>query len=84
MTRRQSYQCSYLIASALVFATCVCALCTAGATTCDDLSKIALPQTAIAVAASVAHGMFAPPPSLPLTPDYATAYPDGRTAPVVL
>jgi feruloyl esterase len=36
------------------------------ATTCDDLSKLSLPQTAITTAASVTPGAFAPPPSFSL------------------
>ena len=36
------------------------------ATTCDDLSKLALPQTTITMAASAAPGTFAPPASFSL------------------
>jgi feruloyl esterase len=61
MTRRPSYHHTFLTASAFVFATCATA-----ATTCDDLSKLSLPQTAITIAASVMPGTFAPPASFSL------------------
>ena len=54
MTRRQSYHHTFLTASALVFATCAMA-----ATTCDNLSKLSLPQTVITMAASVTPRAFA-------------------------
>jgi feruloyl esterase len=54
----------FLAASALLFMAWATA-----ATTCDDLSKLSLPQTAITMAASVASGAFAPPSfSLKLQP----------------
>jgi feruloyl esterase len=37
-----------------------------GATPCDNLAKLALPQTAITMSASVTPGAFAPPPSFSL------------------
>lgn len=36
------------------------------AATCDNLSNLSLPQTAITMAASVRPGAFAPPPSFSL------------------
>jgi tannase/feruloyl esterase len=62
MTRRPSYHHTFLIASAFVFATCAMA-----ATTCDNLSRLALPQTVITMAASVTPGAFAPPASFSLS-----------------
>ena len=56
MTRRPSYHYTFLTASAFVFATCAM-----GATSCDDLSKLSLPQTAITMAASITPGTFTPP-----------------------
>ena len=61
MTRRPSYRHTFLTASAFVFATCAMA-----ATTCDNLSKLSLPQTVITMAASVTPGAFAPPASFSL------------------
>jgi len=61
MTRRPRYQDTFLTASVFVFATCA-----AAATTCNDLSKLSLPQTAITMAAPVAPGAFAPPASFSL------------------
>jgi feruloyl esterase len=58
MTKRPSYHHTSRIVSAFVLATCA-----ATATTCDDLSKLSLPQTAIMMATSVAPGRFAPPDS---------------------
>ncbi len=55
MTKRSSYDQTFLTASIFVFA----ASATAGAT-CDDLSNLSLPQTAITMAAAVAPGAFAP------------------------
>jgi len=62
MTRRPSYHHTFLTASAFVFATCAMA-----ATTCDNLSKLSLPQTVITMAASVTPGAFAPPASFSLS-----------------
>src|ERR1700688_2088656 len=61
MTKQPGYPRTFLTASAFLFTTCAMA-----ATTCDDLSKLALPQTAITMAASVAPGAFAPPASFSL------------------
>jgi feruloyl esterase len=61
MTTRSLHQHSLLAASAIAFATCA-----AAATTCDDISKLTLPQTAITMAASVTTGAFAPPASFSL------------------
>jgi len=62
MTRRPSYHHTFLTASAFVFAACAMA-----ATTCDNLSKLSLPQTVITMAASVTPGAFAPPASFSLS-----------------
>ena len=62
MTRRPSYHHTFLTASVFVFATCAMA-----ATTCDNLSKLSLPQTVITMAASVTPGAFAPPASFSLS-----------------
>src|SRR6266404_8198334 len=62
MTRRPSYHHTFLTASAFVFATCAMA-----ATTCDNLSKLSLPQTVITMAGSVTPGAFAPPASFSLS-----------------
>lgn len=59
MTTRQT-PLTILTISALLFAAC------AMAAPCDSLSKLSLPQTAITMAASVAPGAFAPPPSFSL------------------
>src|SRR6185369_6530748 len=61
MTMRLRHHHTFLTASAFALATCAMA-----ATTCDDLSKLALPQTAITMAASAAPGTFAPPASFSL------------------
>ncbi len=61
MTTRPRYHHTFLAASALVSASCAMA-----ATTCDDVSKLSLPQTAITMAASVTPGAFAPPASFSL------------------
>lgn len=61
MTTRPGYHRSFLTALVVVFAAGAMA-----ATTCDDLSKLALPQTAIAMAAPFAPGAFAPPASFSL------------------
>jgi feruloyl esterase len=62
MTWRPSYHHSFLTASVFVFATSAMA-----ATTCDNLSKLSLPQTVITMAASVTPGAFAPPASFSLS-----------------
>src|SRR5712691_2451158 len=62
LTRRPSYHHTFLTASVFVFATCAMA-----ATTCDNLSKLSLPQTVITMAASVTPGAFAPPASFSLS-----------------
>jgi len=62
MTRRPSYHHTFLTASVFVFAACAMA-----ATTCDNLSKLSLPQTVITMAASVTPGAFAPPASFSLS-----------------
>ena len=46
----------------MVFATCAMA-----ATTCEDLSKLSLPQTAVTMATPVAPGTFAPPAAFSLS-----------------
>jgi len=61
MTMRLRHHHTFLTASAFALATCAMA-----ATTCDDLSKLSLPQTTITMAASAAPGMFAPPASFSL------------------
>ena len=61
MTRRRTYHRTFLTASVIAFAACA-----AAATTCDQLSKLSLPQTAITMASSVAPGTFAPPASFSL------------------
>ena len=58
---RPRYQHTFLTGSVFVFTACAMA-----ATTCDDLSKLSLPQTAITTAASVTPGAFAPPTSFSL------------------
>jgi feruloyl esterase len=61
MTKRPKYHLTYLTASVFLFAACAM-----GATPCDNLARLALPQTAITMSASIMPGAFAPPPSFSL------------------
>jgi len=61
MTSHSNYHLAFLTASISSFAACALA-----ATPCESLSGLSLPQTAITMAASVAPGAFAPPPSFSL------------------
>src|SRR4029077_9757036 len=61
MTMRLGHHHTFLTASALALASCAMA-----SSTCDDLSKLALPQTTITMAAPAAPGAFAPPASFSL------------------
>src|ERR1700674_2415460 len=62
MKGHPSYHLTCLTVSAFLFATGAIA-----ATTCDNLSKLSLPQTVITMAASVTPGAFAPPASFSLS-----------------
>ena len=61
MKKRPSYHLTFLAVAVFLSATCALA-----ATTCDNLSKLSLPQTAITMATSVTPGTFAPPTSFSL------------------
>ena len=61
MTSHPNYHPALLAAAVLLLATCAM-----DAATCDTLSNLSLPQTAITMAASVRAGSFAPPPSFSL------------------
>ena len=61
MTSHSNYHLAFLTMSIPSFAACALA-----ATPCESLSSLSLPQTAITMAASVAPGAFAPPPSFSL------------------
>ena len=61
MTSHPNYHPALLVAAVLPLATCAM-----DAATCDNLSNLSLPQTAITMAASVRPGAFAPPPSFSL------------------
>ena len=61
MTSHPNYHPALLAAAVLPLATCAM-----HAATCDNLSNLSLPQTAITMAASVRPGAFAPPPSFSL------------------
>lgn len=61
MTSHPNYHPALLAAAVLPLATCAM-----DAATCDNLSNLSLPQTAITMAASVRPGAFAPPPSFSL------------------
>jgi hypothetical protein len=84
MTKRPTYYRNVLATSALVFTADACALCTAAIIACDDFSKIALPPTAIPLGPRPRRACLHRTPSLPVTPGYAVASTNGRTAPVVL
>src|SRR5258708_5067768 len=62
MKLRPSYHLTFLAVSACLFAACAPA-----ATTCDNLSKLSLPETVITMASSVTPGAFAPPASFSLS-----------------
>jgi feruloyl esterase len=61
MTSHPNYHPALLAAAVLPLATCAM-----DAATCDNLSNLSLPQTAITMAASVRPSAFAPPPSFSL------------------